>query len=315
MSGKAGLMHSITGLAHKADYALLLPLLARLPLPVAYALSAVRGRMNGWLGRDWRSMALQTRHIARKSAQGYTMLLKEAPQASVQTLVRQRFATESREEFEGHLIINGRVPELHCDIESEAFLAACLQRDRGLLLLTPHFDSFMLGIAFLGLTGVKINVMTSSVTNDARVDPAVSRHFFKKYRGMERMMNGGRMLDREDGVRPFYQMLERGECLVVLADSPATDGGAAESPHFLGARRCLAGGALRMARRTGSDIGAFVCRFTEPGHYRLQSGPLLSAADPLALDAVYAFLSEQIMATPGRWWAADLLPEMPAVTA
>ncbi len=294
------------------DYALLLPLMARLPLFAGYALSALRGRLNGLVGRDWRSVALGQRHVARQSTAGYRLLFPDAPAARLQAWVRQRFETESREEFEGRLIAAGRVAQLRCQILPDEFLRACQCRERGLLLLTPHFDSFMLGIAFLGMAGVKINVMTSAITHDPRVDPTVSEHFFKKYRGMERLMNGGRMLDREQGLRPFYRMLERGECLVILADAPAA-GGEAALPQFLGARRRLAGGALRMARKTGSDLGAFVCRFERAGRYRLAGGPIHDAADPLALDAVYGFLSAQISAAPGSWWAADLLPEMPAI--
>lgn len=298
---------------HALDYAVLLPLMARLPLLASYALSGLRGRLKGFTRCDWRSMALEKRHVARQSAAGYRMLFPDAPDTLLQALVRERFETESREEFEGRLIVAGRVAQLSCRIYPDEFVQACLRRERGLLLLTPHFDSFMLGIAFLGMAGVKINVMTSAVTNDPRVNPAVSEHFFKKYRGMERMMNGGRMLDREDGIRPFYQMLERGECLVILADAPATAGGAVVTPRFLGAQRRLAGGALRMTRKTGSNLGAFVCRFEAAGRYRVTGGPILDADDPLALDAVYGFLSGEILASPGRWWAADMLPDMPPI--
>lgn len=303
----------IVRILHTLDYAVLLPLMACLPLFAGYALSALRGQLNSFVGRDWRSAALGTRHVARQSAVGYRILFPNASDAELQSLVRERFETESREEFEGRLIMAERVAQLSYRIHPDEFVQTCLRRERGLLLLTPHFDSFMLGIAFLGMAGVKINVMTSAVTNDPRVNPAVSEHFFKKYRSMERMMNGGRMLDREDGIRPFYQTLERGECLVILADAPATDRGTTVTPQFLGSRRRLMGGALRMARKTGSDLGAFVCRFEAAGCYQVTGGPILDAADPLALDAVYGFLSREILASPGRWWAADLLPAMQAI--
>jgi lauroyl/myristoyl acyltransferase len=126
-------------------------------------------------------------------------------------------------------------------------------------------------------------------------------------------MNGGRMLDMELGLRPFYQMLERGECLVILADAPAVVGSAVATPYFLGCRRQMAGGALRMARKTGSDIGAFVCRYLKPGQYCLKGGPIVSAGDPQAFDTVYRYLSDEIEAAPGRWWASDLLPLMTPV--
>ncbi len=295
---------------HAADYGVILPLLARLPLAAGYTMSTWRGWLNGLAGRDWRSMALGSRHVARQSAAGFRMLSPQPTETIVRSWVRERFETESREEFEGRLIAAGRVGELRRSVGPEGFLRACLRRERGLLLLTPHFDSFMLGIAFLGLAGARINVMTSAITNDPRVSPAVREHFSRKYRGMEKLMNGGRMVDQEDGLRPFYRILERRECLVILADAPAVPGGASMAPCFLGERRALAGGALRMAQKTGSDLGAFVCRFVAPGRYVVEGGPIGGANDSQTLEAAFAFLSNAIMASPGRWWAADLLPAM-----
>jgi len=295
---------------HHADYAWALPLMARMPLEIGYRLAWLRGVFNGRLGRDWRSVALEARHVARQSAAGYRELRPQATEAELTSLVLERFRAESLEEFEGQLIAAGRVVELQWDIQPEDFLTVCRQRKRGLVLMTPHFDSFWLGTVFLAQEGLTVNAMTSAVTHHPLVAPAVQQHFFKKYRGMERVLNGGRMLNMELGLRPFYQMLERGECLVVLADAPAVAGGATATPYFLGRRRLMAGGALRMAQKTDSDIGAFVCSFTGPGHYLLKGGPVMSARDPRALDAVYRYLSNEIEATPGRWYASDLLPLM-----
>lgn len=300
-------------LLHTLDYAMLLPLIARLPLVVGYMLSALRGWLNGFIGRDWRSMMLGTRHVSRQSAICYRMLMPDVPDERVHALVRERFETESREEFEGRLIVIDRVNELSCAIAPDAFLKACLQRNRGLVLLTPHFDSFILGVVFLGQAGVKINLMSSIGNGNSEINSAVYKHFILKYQCMERYMNGGRVLPLEYGVRPFYQMLERKECLVILADVPPIPKGTCATPLFLGERRSLAGGALRMARKTGSELCAFVCRFEAAGRYRVAGGPILDAADPLALDAIYGFLSGEILASPGRWWGADLLSQMPPI--
>lgn len=297
-------------LMHAADFGAFLPLIARLPLSVGYRLSWLRGKVNGRFGRDWRSLALGWRHVYRQSAAGFQRLYPELDGAALGDLVRTRFETESREEFEGQLIAAGRIAELCCEYAPEDFLNACGKRDRGLVLLTPHFDSFTLGIVFLGRMGLKVNAISSEVTEDPRVAAAVRKHFHDKYRGMERWMNGGRILNQEAGLRPFYQMLKHHECLVVLADTPATPGGARIQPTFMGRRRALAGGALRMAIQTRSDLGAFTCRFLNPGHYRLEGGPIGLAADPHSAEAAYGFLSNAIDANPGRWWAADLLPAM-----
>ncbi len=61
-------------IVHHADYAWFLPFLARLPLRLAYALSALRGWINALGARDWRSVALGFRHIRRQSLLGYELL-------------------------------------------------------------------------------------------------------------------------------------------------------------------------------------------------------------------------------------------------
>jgi lauroyl/myristoyl acyltransferase len=59
----------------------------------------------------------------------------------------------------------------------------------------------------------------------------------------------------ENGLRPFYRMLAAKETLVVLGDAPKLPHGAAMTVGFLGGQRELAGGALRLAQRSGSDLG------------------------------------------------------------
>lgn len=298
-------------LAHKADFAWFLPLLAQLPLPLAYTLAALRGRVNAVTGRDWRSVALGFRHIRRQSLQGYRLLAGDASERERMAWRDERFVVEARDEFEARLIINQRVSELACSFKPVSAEIVCQQRERGLLLLTPHFDSFFLGVAFVARCGAKVNLMSSTVTHDPRVDKAVQRHFTQKYRGLEPYLNGGEVLDMEIGLRPFYRMLERHETLVVLGDAPVLPGGVSMAVDFLGTRRLIAGGALRMAQRSNSDLGGFVCRFLGPGRYELEMCPIGSANDSQTVERVYRFFSEKIQAHPGLWWAADLLPNIP----
>lgn len=256
-------------------------------------------------------MALGTRHILRQSSDGFRQLYPEATRGEIGALLQERFLTEGFEEFEGRLIAAQRVSELEYHVAPNNFIEVCKQNRSGLLLLTPHFDSFLFGTVLLGISGLVVNVMTSAVTHHPQVADAVQRHFYSKYRGIERYLNGGRMLNMEEGLRPFYRMLEQGECLVILADSPAVAGGAEITPLFLGGRRKIAGGLLRLARKTGSRIGGFICRHTHYGRYLLKGGAVFDQADADTLDAVYQFLSAEILAAPGRWVAADMLPLMP----
>ena len=298
-------------MAHRADFAWFLPFIARLPLPLAYALSGLRGRINAATGRDWRSVALGFRHIRRQSLAGYHLLPGNASERERMAWRDERFVVEARDEFEARLIASRRVAELTCQFVPAAAETVCQQRERGLLLLTPHFDSFFLGVAFLARSGAKVNLMSSTLTHDPRVDKAVQHHFTQKYRGLEPYLNGGQVLDMEIGLRPFYRMLERRETLVVLGDAPVLPNGVSMTVDFLGARRVIAGGALRMAQRSNSDLGGYVCRYLGRGRYALEVCPIGPANDPETVARIYRFFSERILAHPGLWWAADLLPAMP----
>lgn len=297
-------------LAHSADFAWFLPFIARLPLPLAYALSGVRGRINAATGRDWRSVALGFRHIRRQSRDAYALLPGSATQK--RRWGQQRFEAEARDEFEAQLVAARRLGELRCEFVPAVNDALCAKRPRGLVLLTPHFDSFYLGIAFLAqASGARVNSMSSAVSRDPRVAPTVTRHFDHKYRGLEHYLNGGQVPDMESGLRPFYRMLERHETLVVLGDAPVLPNGAAMTVDFLGAQRVIAGGALRLAQHTNSDLGGYVCRYLGPGRYVLEICPIGPARDPETVARIYRFFSDQILVQPGLWWAADLLPNMP----
>lgn len=297
---------------HAVDFALLLPLLARLPLPLAYLLAAFRGWLHAKLGIDWRAIAFGV-DLQRLTAASFRQMLPGSSEEEIASLVRKRYMAQAREEFEAHLVMADRTDGLRCSFFPGA--EARREGERGLVLLTPHFGSFFLGYAFLCRLGLRCNGMSSSVTNDPQVIPEVQRYYFRKYRALEPKMNGGRILDQENGLKPFYTMLQRGEVLLVLADLPASPTGAAMQVNFLGKRRGLAGGALRMAQQTGSDIGAYVCRYVGKGRYRLEFGPVSSCHDGTALDSIYQFFSDKIMETPGCWWGADLLQAMSAIGA
>ncbi|OYT92809.1 MAG: hypothetical protein CFE43_07015 [Burkholderiales bacterium PBB3] len=230
------------------------------------------------------------------------------------TWQKARFATEAREEFEAWLVIKNRLNELNCTFLPASAQETCSKRDRGLVLLTPHFDSFFLGAAFLARAGGSINFMASAITHDPRVDTAVQEHFEGKYRGLEAHLNGGKIVNMEDGMRPFYRMLERKETLIVLGDSPPLQPELSDADlavNFLGAVRRLAGGALRLAQSTDSNLGAYVCNYKSPGNYVVEMCPIGLASDPQTVQRIYDFFSAAILKNPGLWWGSDLLPSMP----
>jgi hypothetical protein len=309
------LLWRVASTLHRWDFKYLLPAIAHLPIGLGHALAAVRGHFNAVTGRDWRSMALRSRHVRDHSRAGYRLLpWTGGDERKVRRWVRRRFVVEARDEYEASLAAAHRLGELPCQFMPSDTLAQLRGGRRGLVLLTPHYESFFAGIAFLARSGRIVNAMSSAVTRDPRVDRAVQDHFDAKYRGLEYFLNGGKVVDHELGVRAFYRMLERREVLVILADAPVLPGaGASMEVDFLGARRLLSGGPLRLAQRTGSDLGSYVCRHLGGGRYQLELGGIACAADPAAVAHAYRFLSAAISADSGGWWAADLLSSMPVV--
>ena len=300
---------------HALDYAYLLPAISKLPLNLGFQLSNIRGKVNSLLARDWRSIALGKRHIEQQSILAYA-LLPGIVSGEPQKLTKQRFETESREEFEAWLVVRKRLNELSCIPTHPAELGTSQNNGQGLVLLTLHLDSFFLGAGFLARNGRPINFMASAITHDSRVDIAVQNHFAVKYRSLEDYLNGGKIVNMEGGMRPFYRMLERNQTLIVLGDSPPLTPEPSDSDmvvNFLGEKRRLAGGALRLAQATHSNIGAYLCYYCGPGQYRVEVCPPGPALQPQTIQNIYDFFSQAILKDPGRWWGADLLPNMPIV--
>ena len=305
------LLWRLAQLFHRLDFAFFLPLIGQMPLWMGYPLANVRGYINGLTGRDWRSMLLGFRHILSQSKIGLALIYPTADDASIRRWTAQRFQAEGRDEYDARLLIERRLHQLQCPIFPAELANVALNRNSGLVMLTPHYESAIIGIAFLANGGGKVNAMSSAITHDPRVILAVKHHFNQKYRGLESYLNGGQVLDKELGMRPFYNMLSAHETLVVLADAPALPNSANQYIQFLGQQRQIASGALRMAQKTHSQIGGFICRCIGVGRYEMRIFPPGPADDPKTINNIYQFFSKTLMQDPGGWWAVDLLTHMP----
>lgn len=298
--------HAITW----CEYSLFLPFLARLPLRLGYRLAAWRGKMNWAFDREWRSIAVGHPYIRGATGRAINQILPDLPASGIEMMTRRRFEGFSREEFEAQLLMKKRVGKLHFMVRGIEGVQQQLARGRGMVLLTPHFDSFILGMVFLGMSGLTVNVMTSDVVENPRVDRCVRRFFFRKYRCMETYLQGGKALHVEQDLRFFYRALLAGESVVILADLPTpTPGDHPMWLRFLGRERSFLSGAFRLARRTGSAVAGFVCRWEGAGNYTVTLGECIppDGVTHESYQRTYNFLESAIRSNPERWFAADLL--------
>ena len=311
MSGRASRIvrfrDRLAWLAQGFDYGVLLPASARLPLAFGRRLASGRGRFNAAFDRDWRSLTLRRPYVRRLTYEAMKTLRPDASERDWNESTVGRFVHSSIEEWEGAMCdvrpMNG-LSQRSRVIGIEPLLQA-QRAGRGLMLLSLHYGSFPSGVILLGLLGLRVHGLCGAIVEDPRVHPATRSFFAAKYRGLERYMNGGRMVFFERSPRYFYRVLKKGEAVIIMADlqSPARK---PFEVSFLGAVRRMAPGPVRIARKTKSLMSAYVC-VHEGGGYRLECSPVVEAEGP-GPAALYRFLERFIREHPEQWWAADLLP-------
>ena len=296
----------------EAGFRCVYPLLARLPAALGLALAAHWGRWMGRLDCDWRSVSLRQHFVAQQTAAAFRELCPEETAAQIERRVRERFAGASQEELEGHWLARGLKSDLPVNITGLETLYAASQNGRGLVLLTFHFAAAIWGIACLGRAGLRVSPMSSHIVEDRRVPACIRTYFRAKYAGLTHDLNGGAVIHVEEHPAAFYRRLKAGEAIVVLADAPARARDNAFTANFIGKRRAFAAGALRMARKTGALVAAFVCLRDKTG-YRLEISPPRGQDGDYeaACSAAINFLEEKLRQRPSDWWAADLLPNFP----
>lgn len=293
-----------------ALFALVLPLAARIGGRTARRMATWAGLTAFRLDVDWRTVSLRQHFLRERTQAALREIQPEAPPETFAAQARERFICAAQEELDAHYFFSD--PELfrQCSFEGLEAVREAASRT-GVLFMTLHLDTTLMGVVQLGKAGLKLNLMTSNIVQDARV-PAVIRKFFQhKYEGIERHLNGGHYWHVETHTRDFYRALARGEGVVVLCEGPALTLEDGVLTKFLGKTRAMSPGALRLAKKSGAALVGMICLRTGPESYRVVFSPVYepSALPPeQAIHEVYAFLDQAIRATPGRWWAADLLP-------
>lgn len=310
--------------AQGLDYGFVLPLIARLPLPLAYRLAQWRGVFNARFHRDWAELSIGFPYVGARCATAFREMFAKASPEQVERWVVQRYQTVAREEMEGWLTIHGRIGRIRMD--TTPIKAALAQRtaQRGLLVLMSHFDNLFFGLVGLARCGVPVYLMTSDIVFDERVHPTLRQFFKKKYDKYQTLIGGGAFLPTGSLAREtFYRVLAQGGVVVVVSDTPAADRSDRGTwVQWMGKRRKMADSALRMAIETGSEMVGLRNRHTAPGEVHWEMSELLDPCafshlgDDLAREAAYAplyqFLEAGILKDPGRWWASHLLPESPS---
>ena len=292
------------------DYGMVLPIMARLPIKLAAKASQIRGIFNAWSGRDWAELSVGFPYIKERTQKAADRLW---PNSDAHQIAVERYISIAREEWHASVIQANRLPRLRLHLDELKKTLSKRDKERGLVVLTAHFDSFIVGMVGLGLCGERVSVTTSNVYQNHLVHPSVTQFFDAKYRSAEKFFQGGAgFVIVEKAMRHFYRALRRKETVVVVADAPSSDRGKGLWVSWFGQDCLLAEGGVRLAQETGSQICAMVCLTQADGSIQWLCSDILDPQeDHLFVNKLYQFIESQILKHPGSWWAAHLLEDYP----
>ncbi|NBP39758.1 MAG: hypothetical protein EBS54_04160 [Betaproteobacteria bacterium] len=306
------------GLAAWLDYSAL-KLAARLPAPLALAACGLRALLRFSLNLEWRSYALKRRYVRQATAQVYARLqpkpssLRARIQRSLWVL--GRFWVESVEEFDVIRLERLGLAANRCQIKG----LEGLPRDRGVVLLTAHWESLYAPLCHLAASGHKVYLAATVLVEDPQVPAVIREHFARKKMVLERFFGQGHVVYVEHGMASLVRALQGGAVVVIACDSPAPAKSRGLAVRFLGARVLMAQGPAWLAQAAGAELGWMRVERRGFGRYGLvlswpQGGPrgreaAIAEAELLAaaFEQAYAALDAAIRETPSCWWAADLL--------
>lgn len=290
------------------DFGHVLPAMARLPLRLGALAATIRGLAAWILDYEWRYLSVRQRSIRRRTFASMRMIDPAATPFRLHLRTLGRFIANSREEWHACLFQGRWMPRIaeRSRIEGLDRLLALQRQGRGMVLVSHHYGGFCMGMALMGMAGLRVNVVNTAMIEHEMIHPAVRAFFQRKYRAMEALMSG-RMPYHEHEMPFFFEALERGETVVLMGDIPG--GKSTVIRSFFGRPFRLPLGAWHMARRTGALVGGYVCLDQGAGAFRVVTlPPAPVTADPeQSLSRVYAFLDDWIARRPACWTAADLL--------
>lgn len=290
------------------DYRFLLPSLYYLPVRMSERLVQWRGLIRYALDMDWRSVAVGHPHIKRDTEKALKFLCGE--HVYNRKMVLERFIHQSREEMEA-IFYRGKEnwPRKVIFENFDSFLSIREQK-RGLVLLSAHYDSCIAGITFFGNKGFTVNIFFDDIVYDPQVPQYMQRFFRTKYKNIEKYLNGGIFISKNN-LKDIYSRLSKGEIFIVVSDVLNQPQGI--KVQFMNKECTAPYGALKIPLKTNSYLGAFITLWEGNGVYRTicATPALLSEAeDPVeVVRGYYRFLTDIVLKAPERWWASDKLLE------
>ncbi|GAB6067980.1 hypothetical protein JCM13664_12990 [Methylothermus subterraneus] len=280
-------------------YRLWYPTLARLPLPLGYALAAVSG--------IWEMLMDQGGRYAVSNGLRY-LLPGLSPLRRAEILARH-FVMKSLERLDAFVLMaDARRAACLVQVSELEILRQARAAGKGVILVMAHFGRVNLHALGLALAGERLGMLTMAIDANPELDPIERDYLRAKAAALHRHL-GGSWIRLGDNLRELHRELARGEVVIILLDAyvPGWEKRAIRS-LFLGGRLVLPSGILRLAKRTGARLiyaSALQEGFRVRGYLEL-----LPHEPEAAFQAAVHCLERDVQKYPWLWWQWNLGPQI-----
>lgn len=274
------------------------PLLARLPLGLAYGCADALGRRDARHNRDLR-VAL---------GNGFDQALPDLTTEAREQLVLEQAVMLSREVMDAWLLprLDARALARRVMIDGLDALADAQAEGKGVLLIMAHYSRLILLLAALGARGFVMGMLTMRIDEaNPELLPSERRYLSRKVAALRALIGGG-WVSLGDPMRPLYEGLRRGEIWIVLLDAYNPAFGRQTEYPFLGGLLTLPAGIDRIMAKTGAR--AVFASARERGLQCLNGRLVRLPDDPdRVIPAAVAELEADVRAAPAQWWQWNIL--------
>lgn len=274
------------------------PLLARLPLGLAYACADALGRRDARNDDDLR-VAL---------GNGLDRALPGLTADARAGLIGEQASMLAREVMDAWLLprLDAQTLAEMVTIDDLDELADARAEGKGVLLIMAHYSRLILLLAALGARGFEMGMLTMRIDEaNPELLPSERRYLSRKVAALRALLRGG-WVSLGDPMRPLYEGLRRGEVWIVLLDAYHPDFGRQADYPFLDGLLTLPSGIERIMAKTGAR--AVFASALELGPRQLQGRLVRLPDDPArVIAAAVAELERDVRAAPAQWWQWNIL--------
>jgi len=285
------------------DYQVLLPMIARLPPPLAYRLAEWRG--------TWRYLSRSdSRFAAIRSIAGVFPAF--SPQ-QVRSVARRQFQTVSVDEMESSWFRKGgEFFERATSVEGLEEVRRAVSARRGVLVFLAHWGSPGILFVALGRKGLRFHVVVRPIDRDQdQLHPAHVKWGLKRFADIEAAAGHPFLFTGRGNFPAMRELLRAGQVLLIPFDVTPHIVRSVARVKFLGRAAYFPDGIARLHQETGAPIfQALVLRSSRRPYQSIRIrevkvSPGMSSEQIMQI--LVAILEEQIMSRPCQWTLWDSL--------